>query len=129
MIKNFRRYAVHVLADDDSTGTIQYGVDMVNNSSTPATDFEINLLYYDNDQPYKEKLAKKALSTWDTLPSGVSLNMKYKMNKESSWHLVTDDTTMAVTSGTVAQINIGKQFIGLEIGIDGTCSGATSPVL
>jgi hypothetical protein len=133
-LNNLRIGMIHNFGDtlymswrDDSTGTVQYGVDIVNNSSTPATDFEINLLYYDNDQPYKEKLAKKALSTWDTLPPGVSLNMKYKINRESSWHLVSDDGTLPVTSGSVAQVNISKQFVGLEVGIDGTCSGATAP--
>lgn len=112
---------------DDSTGTPTYGVDIVDNTSTPAPDFQIQSLYYDNDNPYKEKLVKKALAIFDTLPSGVSLRMWYMINNDGIKHYSTDDGTPYVTSGNVVQINIQSQFIGLQIGIEGTISGTTTP--
>jgi hypothetical protein len=128
MVKNFGD-TLYMSWRDDSTGTVTYGVDMVNNSSPPASDFELDLIYFDGNEPYREKLAKKALSTWDTLPAAnaVSVTMKYKINNEASWHYVTDDGTAAVVSGTVAQQRIAKQFNGIEIGIDGTVTGNISP--
>lgn len=125
-IKNFGD-TLYMSWRDDTSGTVTYGVDMVNNSSAPATDFELSLVYFDAGEPYKQKGAKKALSTWDTLPSGVNITMKYKIDNETNWHYVTDDGSPAVTSGTIAQVNIAKQFSGIEVGIDGTCSGTTSP--
>lgn len=110
---------------DDTNGG--YGVDIINNSSAPATDFQIQLLYFDLNEPWKENLAKKALAVFDALPAGVSLRMKYKVNNEASWHYSTDDGTAYVTSGSVVQISIPKQFIGLQVGLEGTITGTASP--
>lgn len=110
--------------DDENGG---YGVDIVNNSSTPAKDFQVQLLYKDMSMGYQEKLAKKALAVFDTLPAGVSMRMWYKVNNESTKHYSTDDGTPFVTSGTVMQISIPKQYVGLQVGIEGTITGTTSP--
>lgn len=112
---------------DDSSGTPTYGVDLVDNSSTPATDFQIQLLYFDNNQPYKENLAKKALAVFDTLPTGVSLRMWYTLNNDGVKHYSTDDGTARVTSGKTVQINIPQQFLGLQVGLEGTITGTSSP--
>lgn len=104
-----------------------YGVDIVNNSSTPASSFEVSLRYFDNEKPYKEKLAKRGLAVFDDLPAGVSLRMWYKLNGESTKHYSTDDGTAYVTSGNVVQVSIPRQFIGVEVGLEGTISGTTSP--
>lgn len=112
---------------DDSSTNGTYGVDIVNNSSLPAGDFQVQLLYFDNDQPYKEKLSKKALTIFDNLPAGVSLRMWYITNNDGVKHYSTDDGTPYVTSGNVVQINIPKQFIGLQVGLEGTITGPTTP--
>jgi hypothetical protein len=123
MVKNFGD-TLYTSWRDGST----YGVDVVNNSSAPATDFQIQTLYFDNDEPYKQKLATKALAVFETLPSGVSLNMWYKIDNESTKHYMNDDGTALVTTGTVITITIPKQFIGIQVGIEGTISGTTTPV-
>lgn len=124
MIKNYGD-TLYMSWRDDQHGS--YGVDVVNNSSTPSGDFQIQLLYFDNDQPYKESLAKKALAVFDALPTGVSLRMWYMLNNDGTKHYSTDDGTPYVTSGKVVQINIPSQFVGLQIGLEGTITGTTSP--
>lgn len=126
MVKNYGDTLYISWRDDSQTGS-KYGVDIVNNSSTPASDFQLELLYYDYNQPYKEKLAKKALVVFDPLPLGVSLRMWYSINNGARVYS-TDDGTPFVTSGTVCQINIPKQFIGLKVGIEGTITGTVAPI-
>lgn len=112
---------------DDSQGPNTYGVDMINSSSPPASDFQIQLLYFDDGTPYKEKLAKKALSIWNSLPVGVSIDMKYMLNDDGVWHYMTDDGTLPTTTGVVATVTIPQQFISMRVGLSGTITGSVSP--
>jgi hypothetical protein len=125
MVKNYGDTLYISWRDDSQTGS-KYGVDIVNNSSAPASDFQMELLYYDYNKPYKEKLAKKALVTFDPLPGdgSISLRMWYKINNEATKHYSTDDGTPYVTSGTVCQVSIPKQYIGIKVGIEGTIRGS-----
>lgn len=112
---------------DDSVTPNNYGVDLINNSSLPANDFQIQLLHLDNNQPYKQKLAKKALAIFEPLPTdnSVSMRMWYRIDNETTKHYSTDDGTPYVTSGNVVQISIPKEYIDLQVGLEGTiASGA-----
>jgi hypothetical protein len=104
-----------------------YGVDVVDNSSSPAADFTVQTLSFDNGEPYKNKYAKKALAVFEDLPDGVTLNMWYKIDDEASKHYLTDDGTNAITTGNCVTINIGKEFLRIQVGLDGTVGGTTSP--
>jgi hypothetical protein len=128
MVKNYGD-TLYLSWRDDSSGTTLYGVDTVTNSSAPYGDFQIQTLYFDNNEPYKESLAKKAMAVFDPLPSdgSVSLRMWYKVNNESTKHYSTDDGTAYVTSGNNVSITIPKQFIGLQVGLEGTITGNTTP--
>lgn len=130
MIKNFGD-TLYMSWRDDSVTPNNYGVDLINNSSTPAPDFQIQLLHLDNNQPYKQKLAKKALCIFEPLPSdgSVSMRMWYRIDNESTKHYSTDDGTPYVTSGNVVQINIPKEYIDLQIGLEGTIAstGTVTP--
>jgi hypothetical protein len=128
MVKNFGD-TLYISWQEGSS----YGVDIVNNSSTPASSFQVQALYYDGDGrnpsvPYKQKLAKKAFAVFDDLPAGVSLRMWYKIDGESTKHYMTDDSTDAVTTGKIVTLNISKQYVGVQIGLEGTITGTTSPV-
>lgn len=130
MVKNYGD-TLYLSWRDDSSGTPTYGVDIVNNSSLPAPDFQVQSLHFDNNKPYKEKLAKKALTIFEPLPTdgSVSMRMWYKINNESTKHYSTDDGTPYVTSGSVVQINIPKEFIDIQVGLEGTITstGTVSP--
>lgn len=127
LVKNFGD-TLYLSWRDDSSGTTIYGVDIVNNSSAPAADFQIQTLYFDNNQPYKEKQAKKAMAVFDSLPSGVSMRMWYIVNNDGVKHYMTDDGTAYVTSGKVVFMRIPSQFVGIQIGLEGTISGSATPV-
>lgn len=130
MVRNYND-TLYLSWRDDSTGTPTYGVDIVNNSSTPAPDFQIQSLHFDNLTAYKQKLAKKALAVFEPLPSdgSVSMRMWYKIDNESTKHYSTDDGTPPVTSGTVVQIKIPQEFIDAQVGLEGTIAsgGTVSP--
>lgn len=132
MIKNYGD-TLYMSWRDDSSGTVTYGVDKVDNSSTVATDFQIQLLKFDNNEPYKESLAKKALAVFDSIPSGWQMRMWYILNNSGTKVYSTDDGTAYVTSSTsggygVVQINIPKQFISLQVGLEGSAANSTTGV-
>lgn len=126
MVKNYGD-TLYLSWRDDTTGAVTYGVDTVTNSSLPAPDFQVQLLQFDNSEPYKESLAKKALAVFDTLPAGVSMRMWYILNRDGIKHYSTDDGTPYVTNGFVVQISIPKQFVTIQVGLEATIGGATSP--
>lgn len=99
-----------------------YGVDRVNNSSLPAATANLESLKYDMDRPQFFKKAQFLLATFNELPDGISIILKYRMNGSTTW-LLTD----AVTSGSVAMFNIEKQFLNIEFGIDIAVTGMSSP--
>jgi hypothetical protein len=100
-----------------------YGVDVVNNSSTPASDGLLELLRFDDSRPQFLKKASFLMATFaSTLPDGIKITLKYKTETDSDWQYAT-----AVTSGTYAVFDIGKQFRYIDCGMDITCEGTTSP--
>lgn len=102
-----------------------YGVDIVDNSSTPASTFWWESLIYDGDAVYKDKEALRYRITFSSLPSGITIIPKYKINRASSW-----TTGTAVTSGTSAYLEINKRFNEIQVGFDGTASAiATTPTI
>jgi hypothetical protein len=124
MVRNFGDTLYMSWRDDQNGG---YGVDVVNNSSSPSPDFQIQSLYFDNNMPYQEKKAHKILAIFNTLPTGVSIKLKYRINRESTWHYSTDDGTQPLTSGFAVSFSVPKMFIGIEFGMDGVVTGTTTP--
>jgi hypothetical protein len=107
---------------DDANSPQTYGLDMVNNSSTPATSAFWESLIMDNGTPYKQKQALKIFFTCKTLPSDVSIILKYKINRATSWTAFS-----AVTTGTFGRFEINKPYYDIQIGADITLTGTTSP--
>lgn len=107
---------------DDSASPQKYSVDIVNNSSVPAADGTIELLLFDNKQPSKYKKCGYIIATFEDLPADTTVKVKYKIDGEASWHY-----SDAETSGTYLVMPVDKRFLRLEIGVDVTCTGTTSP--
>lgn len=111
-----------------------YGIDVVNNSSTPASTFSWNSLIFDNGYVGKDKQAAYMDLCYSALPAGSTITLKYRINR-GSW--ITD--TVAYSSTTLWQnrpgyirfnISSGNQgrFNEIQLGFDGTCTTAvTSP--
>lgn len=120
LVKNFGDTLLISWRDDGQSAGKRYGVDIVNNSSVPASDFLIESLYYDLGLPYKQKYADKVIATFSALPSGTQLRLKYRLDGATDWTYGD-----YVTSGaTYAKLSISKPFIGIEFGME--ASGYTS---
>lgn len=122
MVKSYGD-TLYVSWRDDSSTPHAYGVDIVNNSSVPAGDFQIESLGFDDNRVGFYKKAGYIMATFDDLPVGVSLRLKYKIDEETNWHY-----SEAVTSGKTFQMPVEQNFLSIQIGLDGTV-GATTPYI
>lgn len=109
----------------------RYGMDIVDNFSTPATAFNWRSLIYDGGVRYKSKRAFRYKINFLPLPANTTLTAFYTMDRGSD--ISADPTTgtayTAAQGATdiVVEINMGR-FHELQWGFTGTCaSNATSP--
>jgi hypothetical protein len=100
-----------------------YGVDIVNNSSDPATSASFESLIIDDGKAYKEKLALDIDISFETLPANVSITPKYKIDR-GAWV-----TGTAVTSGTTSRLSINKRFKEIQVGFDIVSTATATPVI
>ncbi len=117
---------------DDLNGG--YGIDVVDNSSTPATFASWESLIEDNGFPGKEKQAVYIQATFATLPSDCTFKLKYKINRATNW-TYTDaltSTSAAFTSPNVVRFDVtsgqSNRFNEIQFGID-FYAGTTTPEL
>lgn len=100
-----------------------YGIDLVENTSTPFTSGEYQSLWFDNGRQDKRKLALKLIITFDALPTGATVTPKYR---------ITDTTfttgTAAVAGDTQIEMNIDVDFYAIQLGFNCT-AGATTPTI
>lgn len=99
-----------------------YGVDIVDNSSTPFSTGTIESLKHDDDRPQFFKKALFLLATFNPLPADTSVTLKYRQDGATAWQ-----TTTAVTSGGFALFSIEKEYLDIEFGLDISCTGDTTP--
>lgn len=120
MVKNYGD-TLYTSWRDDSVSPHAYGVDVTNNSSAPASSATIELLAFDDDRASSYKGAGYIVASFDSLPVGTSLLLKYKIDNETNWHY-----SEAISSGTVYIMPVDMQFLSIQIGMDLTV-GTTTP--
>lgn len=140
MVQNFGDL-LHVSWRDDLNGG--YGVDAVYNTSLPAPYSTWNSLIFDNGYTGKQKEADYMEATWLPLPNGVTVVLKYQINR-GGWIYSNGSTPTSVNGYTntntwldgdgYARLDIGEstqpsRFNELQIGIDIYCSSTTSPTI
>lgn len=118
MIKNFND-TLYISWRDDGASPTTYGVDIVNNSSAPATNFDFYSLYFDANIPYKQKLGIKIVATFDSLPTDSRTRLKFRIDG-GSW-----EYGEYVSSGTYIVLPINKRFYGIEFGMEGEPGSTT----
>lgn len=106
---------------DDSVQPQKYSVDIVNNSSPPATEGTLELLQFDDKRPAFYKNCGYIIITFETLPEGSTVTAKYKIDGEASWN-----TSEAAATGNYLVMPVDKRFFTLQVGIDVTCTSSTS---
>lgn len=111
---------------DNSNG---YGLDEINNSSDPYTTAVWESLYFDNNMPFKSKTGNYLIATFDTLPSGAELTLKYRTARGGAW-TESDGFTSTNTPENTAKLSIGgTRFYEMQFGFDLAVSGTTTPTI
>lgn len=121
MVKNFGDTLYTSWRDDSHSPT--FGVDIVNNSSAPASTFNLDSLEFNNDQPYKQKNSIKIIATFNALPAGASIQLRYMMDDDINW-----TTSETATTGSYLVMPVNRRFYQMVFSITGTV-GATSPAI
>lgn len=110
---------------DDTT----YGLDKVDNSSPPFSTASWESLFTDNGVPFKNKTGNYLVATFDTLPSGASLLLKYRTERNGAW-TYSSAFTSANTPDNIAKFTIQvKRYLEIQVGLDITITGTTTPVI
>lgn len=122
MVQNYGD-TLYISWRDDSVAPQTYGVDIVNNSSAPASTFTITNLVFDNQQPHKYKNSAYILCTFDPWPDGATLTLRYKIDGDSAY---TYSTQTPARGDLYVLLPVDRRFLNLTYGADGTC-GATTP--
>lgn len=110
-------YLVH----DNDTDTDTYNIAIVDNQSLPARKFQYQSLMFDGGMPWKDKEALRAVASFDPLPEGCKIKLKYKIDNRP-W---TVDTREAVEGDNEIYFEINKRFREIQFGFDGTNEGTT----
>lgn len=130
MVKNFVDTMYLSWQYTDGAGT-HYGLDILDNTATPAPNFSWQSLIWDGGVRYKKKKAMRYRVNFLPLPSGCTLTVNYTLDRGTS--ISADPVT-----GVAYSPNVGDTAITVEInngrckelqwGFSGTCSPtATSP--
>lgn len=105
-----------------------YGIDIVDNSSTPAEEAIWESLIFDNKFPGKQKTAGYIQCTFIDLPEDCSFVLKYKIDR-GDWvysDVFTSDVVEDQWGGKLAQFSISERFYEIQVGIE-ILSGTTTP--
>lgn len=137
MVKNFGN-VLHISWRDGST----YGVDVVDATSTPAPYATYESLIEDNSFTTKQKLASYVEARWLTIQDGVSIVLKYSINR-GDWVYSSGSTSNAAGGFSNAhpwavddapnygRLDIGtsgteERFYELQIGVDVYCDSTVT---
>ena len=118
MVKNFGDQ-LYISWRENST----YGVDIVENASTPFTSGEMQSLWFDHKRQDKRKLALKLIITFDALPVGATVTPKYRLTETTF-----TAGESAIAGATSIEMNIDIDFTSIQLGFDFTATN-TSPTI
>jgi hypothetical protein len=110
-------YLVH----DNDANTDTFNIAIVDNQSLPARSFKYESLMFDGGMPWKAKEALRAVASFDPLPEGCKIKLKYKIDNRP-W---TTDTREATEGATEIYFEINKRFREIQFGFVGTNEGTT----
>ena len=111
---------------DDAAAPQKYSVDIVNNSSAPAATASLETLQFDDRRRYNYKKAGYMICTFDSLPTGVTITPKWKLDGAANW-TYGDPSNTAGDTYVVTDIITPNRYQFIEFGVDITCVGTTSP--
>lgn len=143
MVRNFGNI-MHVSWRDDSSGSPTFGVDVVNASSVPASFSKWESLIFDAGVVTKEKQISYVEVNWLTIQDGVSIVLKYSINR-GSWVYSSGSTSNAAGGFSNANLwgpdgvvgygrldvgnpdgTIEERFNELQVGVDIYCNSTVT---
>lgn len=115
-------------------GQTYYGLDLLDNYSTPASNFSWQSLIYDGGSRYKSKKALRLKLTFLPLPANTTLTLQYSLDRKA---FVSSDPSgsnsyLATTGDTSLLVEFDNmRFFEFQYGFFGTCSSSatTQPVI
>lgn len=123
MVKNFVD-TMYVSSRKTVAGTTTYYLDVVNNSSTPAPNFNWSSLIYDGGVRYKQKEGSRLKVSFLPWPANATLNVWYSLERGS--RVLADPLSgqsySPATGDTSIIIDVNKRFYEGQWGFLGTCN-------
>lgn len=110
--------------DDSQPVGFRYGLDVVDNDSTPATEGVWEARIFDGQAVFKQKAANDMKLVCVALPAGVRLKMKYKIDR-GSWVYPDDGVLGEGDTYKVADINHRNHEV--QIGFDWETPDSANP--
>lgn len=108
-------------------GQNYYGIDVVDNFSTPASTFSWTSLIYDGTSIYKTKVATRMKIKFNSFPAGYTLTPFYILDRGNPVY-GSESPTVGDTD-IIFEIPTSGRFKELQWGFTGTSSGATTPLI
>ncbi len=108
--------------DDTQASGFKYGLDVVNNSSTPAQTGSWEARIFDGQAVFKQKAANDMKLTCNAIPANCVISMKYKIDR-GSWVYPTDGVLIEANTYKVADINTRNHEV--QVGFDWANNGTT----
>lgn len=108
----------------DGTG---YGVDYVDSSNVCYPTASVEFLIEDGGAGWKEKLANTILATFDPLTTGQSVDVRYQLDEDGSWHSVGAETTVGKDLNRFPVP--GSRYKHYQVGIDLASTSGVSPTV
>lgn len=111
----------------DVNNVTHWGIDVVDNTSTPANVWDFQSLIYDGGVVYKTKTAHRYKLKFLPLPANTTLQAKYSLNRGS---YVLSPTAVTGDTNIIMEIDNGR-FHELQWGFQGTAnsSATTAPTI
>jgi hypothetical protein len=126
MVKSYGSM-MHMSWRDDTNGG--YGIDVIDNSSTPATTAVWESIIFDNGFTSKDKSGLYLLASFLEMPADCSFMLKYKLNR-GSWVYSNVFMTANLKYPGIARFDVtgNNRFYEAQIGIE-IISGTTTPTV
>lgn len=102
-----------------------YGVDKVDPNSDPFSEATYESRIFDNGRHDKQKLANQYKVSFKALPEGSTVTLKYKIDREASWH----SGTVVTEGATEAKLNINKRFKEIQLADDWVATTTTPEII
>lgn len=133
MIKNFVDTLYTSWQYTDASAVTHYGLDVTDNTSSPAPNFDFSSLIWDGAAVYKAKQGMRVMLSFLPLPAGTTITMWYQHDRGGEITANDIGESYTATEGaTSLMINVptSRRFRELQWGFLGTCApGSVTPTI